>query len=134
MSQTGQTADIADIWLNTLRGVGFAAPLICFQMHKGAPSDGTTNVSTVTDREAATYSAASGGTMALTGGGPLWNISGLSTNEVINYLSGWTGLDGDDTAKCFGTGALLKPQTIANGDRVNLGTCPIAFPSSLLAS
>lgn len=131
MAQTGLTVALADIWLNTLRGVPWVGPLICLQLHDGAAgAAGTTNVFAGATRSAATYNAASGGSMALAAS-PLFNITAGGT---LDNISAWTGFTGDPDAICLGTGQLLVPITVANGDRFSLGTCPIAFNAAELAS
>lgn len=131
MGQTGLTVVQANIWLDTLRGIAWGAPLICLQLHDDpAGADGTANVFAGATRAAATYNPASAGSMPLATA-PLFNITAGGT---VKYISAWTGFEGDPGAYCMATGQMSVPITLANGDRFNLATCPIKFPASQLAA
>jgi hypothetical protein len=85
---------LANSWLGMLRGTAFTAPSAVYvQLHTGAPgAAGTTNVSSVTTRPAATFSAASGGVLSLSNV-PAWASWGGSAETIVN-VSFWDAASG----------------------------------------
>ena len=88
------SATLANAWLNTIRGgaagSSYTAPAAVYiQLHTGTQgSAGTGNVSTVTTRPAATFSAASGGVLSLSNV-PAWSSWAGTNNEVVTGISVW---------------------------------------------
>jgi hypothetical protein len=84
---------LANVWLNTIRGgaagTSYTAPSAVYvQLHVGAPgSAGTSNISSVTTRPAATFSAASGGVLSLSNV-PAWASWAGSAETIVN-VSFW---------------------------------------------
>ena len=85
---------LAGSWLNLLRGTAFTAPSAVYvQLHTGAPgAAGTANVSSVTTRPAATFSAASSGVLSLSNT-PTWSAWGGSA-ETLTGISFWDAASG----------------------------------------
>lgn len=130
MPQIGATVALANIWLDILRGVPWVGPLIALQLHTGHPGLGSANAFGGASRVAASYNAASGGSMSLIVG-PTFTIT---AGGSILYVTAWTGLSGDPDAFCFATGRMVSPVAVANGDLFNLASCPIAFDPDRLAA
>jgi len=83
---------LANVWLNTIRGgaagTSYTAPSAVYvQLHTGAPgAAGTSNISSVTTRPAATFSAASGGVLSLSNV-PAWSSWAGTNAEVVTGVS-----------------------------------------------
>lgn len=82
--------NLANKWLDMLRGTAFTAPAAKYvQLHTADPgSAGTTAVSVgSTTRVASTHAAASAGAIAQNGTNPSWTNGG--TSETITHISVW---------------------------------------------
>lgn len=108
------TANLANGWLNTLRGSSFNVSAGTFvRLHTGDPgSAGTSNnAAGNTTRVQASFGAASGGALALTGTNPSWTNSG--TSETITHVSVWTAATGGSV---LWTAALGSSRAWVSGD------------------
>lgn len=125
------TVNLANAWLNTMRGGGngvtFTAPATQFiQLHTGDPgASGTANVSSTTTRMAISLDAAATGSI------------GDATPPVASWAS-WAGTNGEvvthvscHSASSAGTfyysAALAASKTVNTGDTLNLNTLTIAL-------
>lgn len=117
------TTNLANNWLNMLRGTAFTAPTgLYVKLHTGDPgSAGTANASAVTTRSTLTLAAASGGAVALTGTQPSWS---MTTSETISYISVW---DNASTGNFLWSAQLAVAKTVANGDTLTLTTCGLSL-------
>jgi hypothetical protein len=110
--------------LNTIgrTGTTFTAGSLYVQLHTGDPgSAGTANASAVTTRYAATFSAASAGSMALTSMGGTYAMTGT---ETISHIS----LHDASTAGNFlWSVALTASKSVINGDTLSLTSLTLAF-------
>lgn len=113
---------MANALLNTVNNTSFAIAATWVQLHVGDPGpSGTANLSAVTTREHATFSAASGGALALSTSPTPWN---MTTTETISHISVWSA----STSGTFYWSALLSvAKTVTNGDTVTLNTCGLAL-------
>jgi hypothetical protein len=114
------TANLANAWLNTMRGnsngTTFTAPSTLFvQCHTGDPgSAGTSNVSTgIATRTALAQNAASNGSQAITS-----TISFSATgSDTITHISVWSA---SSNGTFYYSAALSASKTVSNGDTLNL--------------
>ncbi len=114
------TVNLANAWLNTMRGnsngVTFTAPAALFvQYHTGDPgSAGTANVSTgIATRTALAQNAASAGSQAITA-----TISSSATGaDTITHISTWSLSSG---GTFYYSAPLSASKTVANGDTLQL--------------
>jgi hypothetical protein len=85
------TANLANPWLNVLAGTSFGSVASTYvQLHTGSPgANGTSNVSSVTTREAVTWSAPSGGAMTESNT-PTWSSWAGTNGEVVTDISVWS--------------------------------------------
>ena len=109
-------------WLNMLRGVAFTAPsAIYIKLHTGDPSAaGSANASVVTTRQAATFSAASAGAIALNNS-PAFTMTGT---ETITHISLW---DNVSAGNCLWTAQLTTPKSVVNTDTLTFNTLGFAI-------
>lgn len=85
------------------------------KLHTGDPGeDGTSNAAGETTRQAASFAAASGPTMA-TDADLDWED--VSTAETYSHVSVW---DHATAGNCLWTGALVAPKTVDAGDNFSL--------------
>jgi len=91
---------LSNAWLNTVRGgaagTSYTAPSAVYvQLHTstGAGGSGTSNVSSVTTRPAATFAAASAGSISLSNT-PAWSSWAGTNNEVVTGVSFWDASSG----------------------------------------
>lgn len=118
----GLSSGLANNLLNTLRNTSYAVATTFVKLHTGAPgSAGTANASAVTTRSAATFAAASGGAIALTGTNPNWS---MTTTETITDISVW---DASSAGNFLWSAALSVTKTVANGDTLTLNTCGLSL-------
>jgi hypothetical protein len=116
--------NLANAWLATMRGGGngvtFTAPAALYvQLHTGDPgASGTANVSSVTTRQAITFGAPSGGSMALSNT-PTWSNWAGTNGEVETDISEWSAT----TAGTFYDSAQLTvSKTVNIGDTISLSS------------
>lgn len=120
------TTNLANNLLNTLRGSSFsnAATYVALHTDGGDPgSAGTANASAgSTTRSAVTFSAASGGSIALTGTQPTWTNGGSTEN--IKYISVWSASTGGNL---LWTAQLSSTKSWASGDTLTLTSCSLSL-------
>ncbi|WP_027930701.1 phage tail fiber protein [Amycolatopsis thermoflava] len=122
-------ANLANAWLNTMRGGGagtnFTAPATLFvQLHTADPgASGTTSVSSTTTRQALTFAAASGGSMAITGTTQWTNWAGTN-GEVVTHISVWSAAS---AGTFYFSAALTASKTVNTGDTLTLSTLTFAL-------
>lgn len=117
------TANLANPWLDILRNTSFTAKTtIQVKLHTGDPgSAGTSNASAVTTRSTATFSAASGGAIALTGTNPSWS---MTSTETISHISVW---DHASAGNFLWSAALSASKAVTSGDTLTLTTCGLSL-------
>jgi hypothetical protein len=116
----GLSAANANAQLNVYRGTTYTGVTVYIKLHTGDPgAAGTANASAVTTRNAATWSAASAGSMTLS------SISAFSMTgaETISHISGW---DASTSGTFLWSAALGSSKTVANGDSLQLTTLTVA--------
>lgn len=118
----GLASATANSYLSVFRNTAYAAIATVFvKLHIGDPgSAGTTNASAVTTRNQITWSAPSGGSMALS------SLSGFSmtTSETISHVSLW---DASTAGNFLQSAALTASQAVINGSTLNFTTFTLAF-------
>lgn len=116
MSSVGISSYLANAYLNQLRGVAFTAPSAIYaKLHTGVPgSAGTSSASAVTTRLQVSYSAASSGSISLTGTPPQFN---MTTTETLTHVSFWDAATGGNF---LWSAALTTSKTVGNGDTYTL--------------
>lgn len=118
----GLSSGLANNLLNTLRGSAYSVNNVYVKLHGGAPgAAGTSNASAVTTRSLATFAAASGGAIALTGTNPSWS---MTASETITDISVW---DSSTAGNFLWSATLTTPKTVANGDTLTLNTCGLSL-------
>jgi hypothetical protein len=111
--------NLANKWLNMLRGTAFTAPSsIHVKLHTGDPgAAGTSNASGNTTRMEATLAAASAGA--------IWMSAVISWEnwaagpETISHVTAW---DAGTGGNFLFSGQLATARPIVNGDDLNLNT------------
>lgn len=118
----GVTATTANAWLNTWRNTAASAVATVFvKLHTGDPgSAGTSNASGVTTRNQVTWSAASGGSMALSS----LSAYSMTGTETITHISFW---DASTSGTFLGSAALSSSKSVANGDTLTFTTLTVAI-------
>ena len=116
------TVNLANAWLNTIRGGGngvtfTALAAIYVKLHTNDPGGaaGTAAAAGSTVRPAATLAAASSGAVAITGTNPVWTNGG--TSETISHISVW---DSNSAGNVYWTAAITTPQLWASGNTFTL--------------
>jgi hypothetical protein len=115
--------NLANKWLNILRGVAFTPPAGTYiQLHTADPQGaGTVAIASVATRSPATFAAAASGALALTGTNPSWNMTG---SETITHISVWDAATGGNF---LWSAALAASKTVAAGDTLTLTTCGLSL-------
>jgi hypothetical protein len=115
--------NLANKWLDMLRGTAFTAPAAVYvKLHTGDPgASGTANVGAVTTRPAITWSAASAGQITITGTNPSWS---MTTTETISHISLW---DNATAGNFLDSIALTASQAVVNGNTLTLTSCTISL-------
>jgi hypothetical protein len=120
------TANVANGWLNTLRGgsnfTAFASAFV--KLHTGDPgSAGTSNAAAgSTTRPAVTWAAASGGAIAMNGTAPSWTNGG--TSETITHISVW---DNATAGNFMFSVALTASKAWVSTDTLTLNTLGVSL-------
>jgi hypothetical protein len=117
-------ANTANKLLETIgrTGTTFTAGVLYVKLHTGDPgSAGTANASAVTTRYAATFSAASAGSMALSSMGGTWSMTGT---ETISHISLY---DASTAGNFLWSVALTASKSVVNGDTLSLTSLTLAF-------
>lgn len=121
-------ANLANGWLNMLRGVSFPNPpgaTLYVALHKGDPGvNGTSNSSVQTTRKALVLGAAANGTVALTGSQPSWT---MSASEVLTHISVWSALTGGQFLWSAALTAYPPGVTVNNLDTFTLTACGLSL-------
>jgi hypothetical protein len=118
----GLTSTQANAFLNVYRNTAASAVATPFiKLHTGDPgSAGTSNASAVTTRNAITWSAASGGSMALSS---LSSFS-MTTSETISHISIW---DASTSGNFLQSCALTASVPVINGSTLSFSAVTIAM-------
>lgn len=118
----GLTATQANAYLNVYRNTAAAAVATPFiKLHTGDPgAAGTTNASAVTTRNAIVWSAASGGSMALS---TLSSFS-MTASETISHISIW---DASTAGNFLQSCALTAGVPVINGSTLTFSSCTLSF-------
>lgn len=117
------TANLANKILDHLRGgTAWTQPSGCYiKLHTGDPgSAGTANASAVTTRQAATFSAASSGAIALSNS-PAFS---MTSSETISHISVW---DASSAGNFLWSCALSSSKAVTNGDTLTFTTLGVSF-------
>ena len=113
---------LANKWLDMLRAVAFTAPAGTYiKLHTGDPgAAATANVSAVTTRIQATFSAASAGAIALSNA-PAFS---MTATETISHISVW---DASSAGNLLLTGALTTPRAVINTDTLTFNPLGVSL-------
>lgn len=113
---------LANNWLNMLRAVAFTAPAGTFiKLHTADPGvAGATAPSAVTTRVAATFSAASGGAIALSNS-PSFT---MTATETISHISVW---DASTAGNFLWSAALTTSKSVVNTDTLTFTTLGVSL-------
>jgi hypothetical protein len=118
----GLAAATANAILNIYRATNITAPTGMFmKLHVGDPgAAGTTNPSAVTTRNAITWAAPSGGSMALS------SVAGYSMTaaETITHVSFW---DSATVGTFWQSAALTASQAVINGSTLNFTSATLSY-------
>lgn len=116
------TTTLANNWLNMLRGTAFTAPSATYiKLHTADPgAAGTSNPSAVTTRQAATFSAASSGALALSNS-PSFS---MTATETITHISVW---DASTAGNFLWSAALTTSKSVVNTDTLTFTTLGISL-------
>lgn len=115
------TVNLANAWLNSLRGGGngvtFTAPATIFaELHTADPgASGATAVSAVTTRSAVNFAAAASGAIALSNT-PTWSMTATETITHVAIFSA------SSAGTFYFSAALSVAKAVNNGDTLNLTT------------
>lgn len=112
------TVNVADKWMNSIRGTSAAVTTNVFvKLHIGDPgSAGASNAAVgSTTRPAITWAASSGGAIAMNGTAPSWTNGG--TSETLSHISFW---DASTAGNFLGSAALSATQAWASGNTFTL--------------
>lgn len=113
---------LANNWLNMLRGTAFTAPAATYiKLHTADPgAAGATAASAVTTRQAATFSAASAGAIALSNS-PSFTMTGT---ETISHISVW---DASSAGNFLWSAALTTSKSVVNTDTLTFTTLGVSL-------
>lgn len=116
------TTTLANNWLNMLRAVAFTAPAATYiKLHTADPgAAGTTAPSAVTTRSLATFSAASGGAIALSNS-PSFS---MTATETISHISVW---DASTAGNFLWSAALTTSKSVVNTDTLTFTTLGVSL-------
>lgn len=115
---------LANKWLDMLSGTAFTAPAGSFiKLHTADPgAAGATAASANTTRVAATWSAASAGSKAMSNT-PSW-ASWASGSETLSHISSW---DASTAGNFLFSAALTASKAVTNGDTFSLTSLTFAL-------
>jgi hypothetical protein len=120
------TTNLANVWLNVLRGAGngvtFTAPATIFiELHTADPGvSGTTAVATTSTRTAVGFGAAASGVLTVT---PTPSFTGAAT-ETITHIAAFSA---SSAGTFYFSAVLTTPKAINSGDTLNLTTLTVAL-------
>jgi len=112
------TVNVADKWMNSIRGTSAAVTTNVFvKLHIGDPGSAGAGNAAVgsTTRPAITWAASSGGAIAMNGTAPSWTNGG--TSETLSHISFW---DASTAGNFLGSAALSASQAWASGNTFTL--------------
>lgn len=111
------TVNLANAWLNVLRGTTFTGVSVFVKLHTADPgaAGATAAAAGSTTRPAITWTAASGGTLTMTGTAPTWTNGG--TTETLSHISFW---DNAAAGNFLGSAVLSSSQSWASGNSYTL--------------
>lgn len=112
--------NLANMWLNHLRGTNTTAPAAVFvKLHTADPGASGTTAAAVgsTTRPAITWAAASSAAIAMNGTAPTWTNGG--TSETLTHLSFW---DSATVGNFLGSVALTASKAWASADTFTLSS------------
>lgn len=120
------STNLANAWLNVISGTTFTGAAGSFiQIHTGDPgASGTTAVSSVTTRPAATWAAASAGSKAITSTFPSWASWAGTNGEVVTHVSDWSA---SSAGTFYFSAVLTSSKTVNTGDTLTLGSLSISL-------
>lgn len=122
------TANLVNLWLNTLAGNSFIAPGVFAQLHTGDPGAAqTANLSSNTTRNQITFAPAASGSIALATSPAPWN---MTTTETIAAISLWSAATSGvpyGTILLTTNGTTPSPQSVTPGDTFTLLTLTLSF-------
>lgn len=126
----GSTQYLNNAWLNTIKSTGTSfnvAAGIYAQLHTANPgATGATAVSSVTTRQAATFTAATTGVLN-SSNTPSWTSWAGTNGEVVSHISFW---DASSAGNCLWTAALSASKTINTGDTFTLSSSSLTITNA----
>jgi len=128
----GVSTTLSNSWLNVIRGgaagTTYTAPAAVYvQLHTANPGTaGTTSVSSVTTRQAATFSAATTGVLSLSNTPSFTSWAGTN-GEVVSHVSFW---DASSTGNFLWSAALTASKTINTGDTLNISSASLTITTA----
>lgn len=117
------TSNIANKWLDVLGNTAFSGiATVYVKLHVGDPgSAGTANASAETTRKLVAWSAASGGSKAMSG--TLSWASWAAGAETISHISLW---DASTAGNFLWSGALSSSKSVTNNDTLNITSLTVS--------
>jgi hypothetical protein len=126
----GTTQYLNNAWLNTIKSTGTSfnvAAGIYVLLHTGAPgAAGAGNVSSVTTRQAVTFTGATTGVLN-SSSSPSWTSWAGTNGEVVTAVSFW---DASSAGNCLWTATLSSSKTINTGDTFTLSSCSLTITNA----
>jgi hypothetical protein len=117
--------NVAAEWLNWIRGVATTAPAsVNTKLHTADPGASATTAAAAGDttRKPATFTAAAGGAIGLTGTNPQWTNGG--TTETLTHVSNWSHVT---AGVVLWTAPLTVPQTWVATNTYTLTTLGVSI-------
>lgn len=127
----GLRATIANAFLDALgNAANYTAPTACWiKLHLGDPgAAGTSNPAAETDRQQASFGAASGGVIA-TDGDLVW--TNVSNTETYSHISAW---DASTAGNFLFSDDLAASKAVTAGDTFTIATGDLTITISTLAA
>ena len=113
---------LEDQLLDTLRNGSFAVANVYLQLHTGDPGEaGTANAASETSRQAATFAAASGGSMATSA------TAGWTSVAATETYSHWSLWDASTGGNALWSGALASSAALTAGDTFQITSLTITL-------
>ena len=128
----GTSTTLANSWLNVIRGgaagTTYTAPAAIYvQLHTANPgSSGSTSVSSVTTRQAATFSASTTGVLSLSNTPSFTSWAGTN-GEVVTHISFW---DASASGNFLWSAALNASKTLSTGDTLNISSASLTITTA----
>lgn len=118
--------NLANAWLNVISGTTFTGAAGSFiQLHTGDPgAAGTTTVSSVTTRPAATWGAASAGAKAITATFPSWTSWAGTSPETVTDVSDWSAAS---AGTFYFSVQLTVSKVVQTGDTLTLNSLSVSL-------